>query len=54
MPTMCTTGSVAGGVRVPNSRTEEHVARGAAISRGFWIHHFRRIDGFHEKAIDLS
>jgi hypothetical protein len=47
----------AGGVRVPNSRTEEHVARGAPISRGLWIDHLRRVDTFREKAnasIDLT
>src|SRR4029077_6612480 len=36
----------AGGVRVPDSRTEEHAARGAPMSRGFWIPHLRRVERF--------
>jgi hypothetical protein len=47
----------ASGVRVPNSRTEEHVTRGAPSARDCWIHHFRRVDAFREKpnaSIDLT
>src|SRR4029453_4374573 len=37
-------------VGVPNRRPEEDLPCGAATSRGFWIHHFRRIDSLGEKA----
>src|SRR4051795_10859492 len=47
----------AGGVGVPNSRTEENLSRGAANSRLLWIDYFGGIDLFGQEPdapIDLT